>query len=370
MKKILVVTQCFPCGSWLCIEKIIAKLSGKQYKIYVFGLGRPSEKVDNIKYYTIPYFAYTRFGYITCKSPILGLLWYLPLYFSAFFLVLIHWPKTIVYNGLTSGLILSPLFKLLGRKNIVMYHSIIGSPGKIVEFILKTFFRSVDMVVVNSTGSLDDLVSIVEKNKLVVNEHYAADEFFSSPGKKIKLHKRLNIIYAGRIDKDKRCFPLIDFAKKMKNNPNFHFTFVGSGSDVNKVANLPKTHKHIKYGGYVSEKKKLAKLYQEADVVWGFADTTYLALPAVEALASGTPIIVPRYAAITGKDELINSGLVPKSVGWLVDPFKPEEIEKIMFKIQEKREYTGKKPREFAEKHYSDDNLLLTVKKITDNIES
>ncbi|MCX6810147.1 MAG: glycosyltransferase family 4 protein [Candidatus Berkelbacteria bacterium] len=364
MKKILAITQCFPCGSWLCIEKILQKLESQNYKVRVLGLGTPSERLGKFKYNSIPFLAYTRFGNITCMSPIFGLLWYLPLYFSAVFLVLIHWPKTIVYNGLTSGLVLSPLFKLLGRKNIIMYHSIIGTPGATTAAILKLLFRPVDMVVVNSVGSLNDLSQVVSKKKLVVNEHYAASVFFDLPAKKIKPHKSLNVLYAGRIDKDKRCFPLIDFAKKMKNNTNFSFTFVGSGADVNKVVNLPKTHKQIKYGGYVNNKQDLAKLYSEADVVWGFADTTYLALPAVEALASGTPIVVPKYAAITGKDELVNPELVPKSTGWLVDPFDPEEIKEVMFRIQEKKEYIGKKPREFAKEYYSDNNLLSTVKKI------
>lgn len=345
-------------------------MSEKKYKIHVLGLGKPSERIKNFSYHTIPYFAYTRFGNLTCISPVFGLLWYLPLYFSAVFLGLFCNTKTIIYNGLTSGLVLSPFFKLLGKKNIIMYHSIINNPSKMTKFILKMLFRFVDMVIVNSIGSKDDLAQVVSRRKLIVNEHYADDVFFSFPAKKVKPHDSLKVLYAGRIDKDKRCFPLIDFAKKMKNNSSFEFIFVGSGADVGKVANLPKTYKHIKYGGYVNNKRELAKLYRDADVVWGFADITYLALPAVEALACDTPIIIPKYAAIANKDELINPSLVPPSVGWLVDPFDPKNILEVMIKIQKNREYLSKKPRQFALRQYSNKNLLTTVREIIKKIES
>lgn len=368
MKKILFITQSFPCGSWLCIEKIVEKLSLKKFNLRILGLGKPAEKLKNVSYHLIPYFTYTRYGNITCISPVFGLLWYLPLYFFALIIALFYNPKTIIYNGLTSGLALSPFFKIIGKKNIIMYHSVIGDCGKTTKKILRTLFRFVDLVVVNSIGMRDDLSEVVDGKKLVVNEHYADDVFFQIPAKEIKSHKNLKVLYAGRIDKDKRCFPLIDFAKKMKNNPNFDFKFVGMGSDVNKVARLPKSYKHIKYGGYIKDKRELARLYLEADVVWGFADTTYLALPAVEALACGTPIIVPKYAAIAGKDELIDPSLVPPSVGWLVDPFSSKEVEKIMQRVQKQKGYLGKKCRQYARKHYSDNNLFETVKKIIEEI--
>lgn len=362
------VTQCFPCGSWLCIEKIVDKLSEREYQMHVLGLGKPSEKYKNIKYYLINYLAYTRYGNITCYSPIFGLLWNLPLYFSALFLALFINPKTIIYNSLTLGLILSPIFWLFGKKNLIMYHSIIGEPGKMTKYTLKTLFKFVDMVVVNSTGMRDDLSEVVDNNKLVVNEHYADDAFFNSPLKEIKQHTALKILYAGRIDKDKRCFPLIEFAKNNKDNPNYEFTFVGSGADVNKVKNLSDEYKYIKYRGYVDEKEKLAKLFHEADIVWGFGGTTYLCLPAVEAIACGTPIIVPSYAAIADKDELINKSLVPESIGWFVDPFSQDDIEKTLFRIQQNKEYLKKECRKYALQHYSINNLLQTVDKIEKEI--
>jgi len=362
--KIFVVTQCFPCGSWVCIEKILKYLLKNKYKISILGLGKSFRKNNDFKCHSIPYFAYNRYGYITCYNPILGFLWMLPLYFSTFMLAVFNHPKTIIYNGLTLGLVLSPFFKLLRKKNIIMYHSVIGKLDKTTKYILKAFFCFVDLVVVNSTGMRDNLSEVVNKDKLVVNEHYADDIFFNTPPKSIKSHTSLKILYVGRIDKDKRCFPLIDFAKRMKNNPNYEFTFIGAGADVNIVANLPNEYKNIRYGGFINEKETLAKLYCEADIVWGFADTTYLGLTAIEALACGTPIIVPKYAAIANKDELINTSLVPSSIGWLINPFDKKEIKSTISKIQSEKEYLLKKCREYAFRYYSNKNILQTINRI------
>ena len=168
MNKILVITQCFPCGSWLCIEKIVEKISQSGCRVHILGLGKPSEKIRGIRYHLIPYFAYTRFGNITCASPALGFLWYLPLYLAALSAALFLNPKAIIYNGLTSGLILSPFFKLFGKKNIIMYHSVIGYTSGVKRSILRFLFRFVDFTVVNSIGSRDDLSSVVSGDLLRV----------------------------------------------------------------------------------------------------------------------------------------------------------------------------------------------------------
>jgi len=123
MKKILAVTQCFPCGSWLCIEKIVGSLSSDGHKVRILGLGKPSERLTGIKYNLIPYPAYTKYGNITVYSPIFSLVLNLPLYFATLFLAIFGNYNVVLYNGLTVSLVLSPLFKLLGKKNIIMYHT-------------------------------------------------------------------------------------------------------------------------------------------------------------------------------------------------------------------------------------------------------
>jgi glycosyltransferase involved in cell wall biosynthesis len=364
MKKIFVITQCFPCGSWLCIEKIINSLSEKNYEISILGLGSPSGRLKKLKYHLVPFLEYTKFGNITCYSPVLGFLWNLPLYIFSLILTLFIQPEVMVYNGLTSGLILSPWYHFFGKKNIVMYHSVIGHNGKMVKAIIRLLMKCVDLVVVNSKTSKEDLCDVVEERKIIINEHYADQCFFHKIAKNNRKGNALRILYVGRIDKDKRCFPLIDFALKMKNNRDFEFTFAGSGANAGKVANLGEDYKFIKYKGYVGDKEELAELYLNADILWGFADTSYLGLPAVEALACGTPIVIPKYAAIADKDVEIDPVLVPSSIGWLVDPFDADNIEKTLVSIAKGQLFKTKKCREYAKEHYSIKNLIETVEKI------
>lgn len=370
MKRVLAITQCFPCGSWICIEKIIEKMVNRDLRATVLGLGKSPKHLPGVKYFKIPYIAYTKYGNIAGYSPILGLLWNLPLYLGAIFLAIFGRYDAIFYNGLTSGLVLSPFFRLFGKKNIIMYHSEIGNQSKRSKKILKFLMKSVDLIVVNSLGSKEDILPVTEERKICVNLHYAERIFFDTPVPKKTKHDTLNVLYAGRIDSDKRCFPLIDFAEKMGNDPRFNFTFVGMGTETAKVVNLEQRYHNINYGGYVGDKTELAKLYSNTDVLWSFADTSYLGLPAVEALACGTPLIVPKYAAIQGKDELIDPTLVPDSIGWLVDPFDSKNVEKTLVKIQKEHQYLDKDCRAFARIHYSEDNILNVISVINKTFKS
>ena len=74
---------------------LLGLLSEKKYKMHILGLGKPSEKNNNLNYYLIPYFNFNRYGFITCYSPILGFILMLPLYFSAIILSIFNNPKTI-----------------------------------------------------------------------------------------------------------------------------------------------------------------------------------------------------------------------------------------------------------------------------------
>ena len=209
MKRILALTQCFPCGSWICIEKILDRMADEGYEVIVVGLGNVPQKNKKFIYHLVPYFAYNRFGYITI-NPLISVLWNLPLFIVGLVHFLIKRPKLVTYNGLASGLVLSPLIKLFGSLNVIMYHSYLGQVRDSLFSRLSKFCgKFVDIVVVNSKGSADDVSQIFDEAKIVINEHFAEDVFFEeSPTLRVK-GDTLVISYAGRIDEDKLCFPLV-----------------------------------------------------------------------------------------------------------------------------------------------------------------
>lgn len=369
MKRALAITQCFPCGSWLSIEKILGALSERNYKIRVLGLGNIQAKNNKFDYKTIPYPAFNKYGALTCKSPVLNLLWNVPLIVGGLTLMLFTRPKLVAYNGLVTGLILSPFAKLAGIKSIVMYHSILGTnKSRVLTYVLKSLGKFPDMVVVNSRGSAEDIGWFIPKDKIIINEHFAEDIFFMKTKRDENHDPIFHISYAGRIDKDKRCFPLIEAAKIISKNPenNIIFEFAGAGSDIKKIEDAAKKNNNIKYVGYINDRAKLKEFYEASDVVWSFADKTYLALPAVEALACGKPIIIPKYAAIAGSSELVDESLVPKDVGWLVDTDNIRNLVAFIKKLAVTKEYLNmeKSCVKLAETKYSKRNVAVVTNKI------
>jgi len=122
----------------------------------------------------------------------------------------------------------------------------------------------------------------------------------------------------------------------------------------------------VTYLGYISNRAELKKLYKKANVLWSFADVTYLGLPAIEALACGTPIIVPKYAAIMGNRKPIELGLVPESVGWVIDTNSEDEIINLLIRLQQNGISRDMQERcvGYAKEKYSSANIQKTVEEI------
>jgi len=368
MKKLIILTQCFECGSWFCIEKILDRLADHGYIVTIIGLGGTQHRNSKFKYYTIPYPAFNRYGDITCRSPLLNIIWNLPLIATGFILALCQRPQAVIYNGLATGLTMSPFIRILGSMNIVMYHSFLGGIEGMMRKLLYFLGKFANAVVVNSRGSYRDVSSIIDTEKIVINEHYADDLFFKSGGQTVKSDDTLVVSYVGRVDEDKLCFPLMEAIKRLNGDRRFQFNFAGAGSGLGKVELLSKECRNVKYLGYINKREELKKVYKDSDVLWSFADETYLGMPAVEALACGIPIIVPIYAAIQGNRKLIERGLVPNGVGWLVDTNKIDEITALLTQIQQNGipDTMKKDCLIYAKERYSSSNVDSTVSTIVE----
>lgn len=367
--KIIVLTQCYSCGSWLCIEEILNVLNKQnKYKIIVIGLGNHSNKLDReIQYISIPYPRYDRWGIVTTLSPIVSFLWHIPLYLAGIFALIFYKPRLFIFNGLASGLVMSPVVKIFHGKTILMFHSFIGKYSQTTKEILTKMTDHLDLVVVNSKGSADDIQTIFPIKKIVINKHHADDIFFEKPILKTKINP-LTITYVGRLDNDKQCLPLINIAKKLQYNKDFHFLFVGVGSYESDIKKLVKNANNIKYLGYISDRIKLRSIYRKTSVLWSFADETYLGLPAIEALACGVPIIIPNIPAL-GTDKpnsKIPRKLVPSEIGWLIDAKNEKKTLQLLIDIKHSypRSINQKKCREFCRVNYGKINIENTIESI------
>jgi len=365
--KILFVTQWFSCGSWICIDRILKRLIDYNNKIYVLGLGKNYDKKKKVSYFCLPYFRYDRWGFITVWNPLISFLWILPIFILGIFSIFINQPKIVISNGLTLGLSLGPFIKLIGSRSIIMYHSYIGKYGRFVRAFLKFLSNTIDLVVVNSKGSFCNINLIVNSNKIVMNEH-SVEDFFFDGSLEYQLNQPFTILYVGRLDRDKFCFILIEIAKRLKDNKEFLFLFVGVGEYAREIKKLERESSNVKYLGYIENKLELRQLYQRANIVWSFADESYLALPATEALACGRPIIIPKIPAL-GPDKIysqIDKELVPGDIGWIVDPYNIQEIiEKLIWIKEQKIDYSMQKIcRDYAKQKYSNKNLQESLDRI------
>ncbi|MCL4386049.1 MAG: hypothetical protein M1326_07035 [Cyanobacteria bacterium] len=106
-------------------------------------------------------------------------------------------------------------------------------------------------------------------------------------------------------------------------------------------------------------------------MLWSYADETYLAKPAVESLASGTPILIPDVPALIKKAKekiRINTSLVPKEIGWIVDKENLDEIIKLIIGLKENRLMLNKMKNncyKFALERHSKKNIEFAIKMLS-----
>jgi glycosyltransferase involved in cell wall biosynthesis len=236
--------------------------------------------------------------------------------------------------------------------------------------------RYTDLIFVNSQGCKKDVQKIVNDNKIIVLEHWADDVFFDKADS-VKLRESFGlkdkfvILFVGRVDREKHCNVLMDISNRLKEEKDFYFIFIGVGELANQLKNLEKTNNNIRYLNYIGSKEELSKYYKAADLLWSYADETYLAKPAVESLASGTPILIPDVPALIKKAKekiRINTSLVPKEIGWIVDKENLDEIIKLIIGLKENRLILKKMKNncyKFALERHSKKNIEFAIKMLS-----
>lgn len=336
---VLVMTPALHGGSWLCLRDLawaMAKASPTPIRIVVVALGSPEEVESDrhriaVEYNGIQALRYDRYGRLINTSTLVAALYELPLLALAVWLGLKHRPVLVVANGFVAagaGLLLS---KVIGARLVVAHHGVIRgyiSPlfQKLARFL---FADSVTLTVANSTESKNDLSAIMPPERIAVLEHWVPEVFFEPVDRAAIREKRgfdgrFVILYVGRIDKEKHADLMLYAAKQMRGEPAALFVFVGAGALLPEVTAAQEASGNVRYLGYVSDQKQLRDLYAAADIVWSSAGHSYLTKPAIEALACGTPVLIPDRPA-TVSDKKVNPSVVPPGVGWLAPTDNPNQ---------------------------------------------
>ncbi|MDG6921208.1 MAG: glycosyltransferase [Nitrososphaerota archaeon] len=272
---------------------------------------------------------YEKWGTIMVENQAFALLYNLPLLLASSLSALILRPRIIVANGVISSL--GPLLV----KPILDCHVILGYHGETSRYVRRSIVRlfrrllsnRIDFAIANSEGGKSDLSLLVDPHRIEVLKSVLTPVFFAKRDreairKKLHVDGKFLVFYAGWLNQEKRCHKLLEAIGGLASKGKFEFYFAGAGALEGEIKKLASGRDDVKFLGFISDSERLAELYNAADLVWGIADTTYLARSGVEALACGTPIFVPLVPGVLKKAQAgvrVPTTLIPKSIGWVID---------------------------------------------------
>lgn len=282
------------------------------------------------------YWDYSKYGVLLAGNPFASFLYNFPLYILASWLTLILRPKVIVSNGLLTSLPMLLIARALGAKVILSYN------GKLENYVRAPTLRRlapiadhlVDYAFANSSGSKKDLATLIHPTKVLVVVQTPPDSFMNPRSrqavrKSLGVSDKFVVLYSGWLNREKRCDKLLNVVKAVGEDARIEFWFAGDGELKRQVLSLQRARYNVRYFGYLRDMSDLANLYVAADLVWTIADTTYVARSGVEAMACGTPIIVPDVPGVqrSAQDGIkIPHNLIPADVGWVVSDDDTESL--------------------------------------------
>lgn len=371
---LLVLSPTLTGGSWIVIEDLLKKIPCST-KIIIVGLG-PGKAYSNAKLIRIPYFLFDNLRSSYGANIFFNIFYQIPLLLISLASFIIYKPQKVLSNGFTPILLTMFLGKVVGSRNIVYYGSVVEGKfdNPLIYHLFKKLNYFIDFVFVNSKGSFTDISLIINSQKIITIEHWTDITAVSETERirlrrKMKIHKKFIILYVGKLAPDKSCDFFITLATSFAEHWSIEFWFAGAGSLLGEIQNIADKCTNIKYLGFVKNREKLKMLYSIADLTLTFADETYLARPAIESLACGTPIIVSDRPAIIEKANKVKipPKLVPAKIGWIVDASNLSKSADLITKIFNKK-MTSKRRKfciNYSKKKYSWRNIIPALEKIS-----
>ena len=170
----------------------------------------------------------------------------------------------------------------------------------------------------------------VADEKVTVIHNAIDDRFYKEPPEEhiVRVRERYQLsdrflMYAGNVKPHKNLERLIDaFVLLREKKGNADLRLLITGSEISKYAILRRAvhrynlHKYVRFLGYQTE-RTLATLYRLADVFVFPSLYEGFGLPPLEAMASGTPVVVSRASSLP---EVVGDS------GVLVNPYDPISI--------------------------------------------
>lgn len=357
----------------MLIRELAERLAGTMMPV-VAGIGPRSGELRSGVSRRIPWLDYEEFGPNIDRN-LAAVIWFAaPLIGLSLLLWARYSPRIWLGNGLLSAALGIVPQKISEGRVVVSYNAYMSEdkPGR--RRMAKWIARHVDLVLVNSEGSLVDAETFAPRERIRILP-LCADNIFFTDGEPAPSRLEwgvgdgLVVAFVGRLDREKHCGFLLQVAALCPPG-GIRFVFAGHGPMKDAVEAFAAGHPNVLYLGRILDREKLRDLYQAADIVWSYADETYLAKPAVEALASGVPILIPDRPAILAKAErraTIDPKLVPDGIGWIVDSEDAKSVAQLLIALGRDRDRLARmRPdcRAYARRHYSSETGDVAVRAI------
>ena len=223
---------------------------------------------------------------------------------------------------------------------------------KIFQPLRRLIFRHSKAVIANSEG-LRKLAETADPFPVKVIPNGVDVEFFTPPETRIKNSSSIKLLFAGRFQKQKNLFFLLDemniLAREIQKAFELHI--VGNGpleEPLKKHANTMEIRGKVFWHNWCS-KDELKKKYQEADCLVN--PSLYEGMPNVvlEAMACALPVVASRVA---GNESVVKHG----ETGLLFELNRPEEFRQAVATIIMEIEQgfrMGRKGRTWVENQFS-----------------
>ena len=237
---------------------------------------------------------------------------------------------TIPIKGLKNpSFMLSSFLKAKFKKNqdIVHAHNIPAAfamkntSGKKILSLHGIFSQQIDMIHGKTSGTLSkkyeidalkwaDAITVVTKEAFDYYSKFGHRVFqvpnaidISSIGTKQDRRYQKQVIFAGRLSKEKGIDVLIEIGKKLLSDT--HLIILGKGPDEKKIKDCAKTSKNIHYLGYQTKEDTLS-LIRGSDILIQPSLKEGISSTILESMACGTAVISSN---VGGNSELVENGV-------------------------------------------------------------
>jgi len=260
-----------------------------------------------------------------------------------------------IFAGAT-GSILSMIFR---KKLVIHLHVVINlNQSVIFKNIASSFFKKADYILVNSLDVKNEMIQIgISDDKILIIRNWADKvTFFPINQEKCRMELKLPqekfiFLFATSLSEIKRVELVLNVARRLRNNQDFLFLFIGNGPFKTKIEQLQKRDRNILYFGVIKN-ENLPLYINASDISWGVCDVYYISLNTIESLLCGVPVIASKIAMSSEKK--VSKETLPLSAGFLIDP-NPKEIAEKLIEINRNRSVLKKMSsncREFVKNNY------------------